>query len=627
MASLQVTLFGGVEARRGDVSLPLRTRKVQALLALLAAHPGERHSRQKLAGLLWGDTTDAIAANNLRQTLFTLRKTLGATAVVECDRSLSLSPDHISVDVADVDRLLADGSDGALRRAAELYRGELAEGLSVDEHAFDDWLRIERERRSAQMLTVLRQLLAAHRDGHDDAGAARLAAQSLSIDPLQEEVHRELMRIHIRQHRRADAIRQYERCAGALSELGTEPEHETTRLYRELMQTPAANDHVDPRASAAEQIDRLKALAETHIGAHAYDDAAAKLHLAMTMATQLPEGERDRRVPRLVIALANALYFMGRYADALELLLGERARVDRLDDPAVSGPYHFLVGRFYSLRGDRPRAQHHAGAAVTAAEQCHDRGTLGRAKFLLAYEGLWTGTLREAVQVGRESVQLLEENQEPWWAATASWVVGMNSAFLGDYPGAMRALQITADTGQALSDDHLSACAAWAMGYVQIRSGDADAGLASSRRALEMSHDHFNTSRALSILGLSHIARGEPGPAIATLERAIVFMKQSGTRQLESLFLTWMADAQRMNGAQDIARQFALDGIAAAVHSQFLIGEASARRALAEIERANGCSDEASAQANVAVAIFQSIGAAHEASQTEELLTAWTRAD
>jgi tetratricopeptide (TPR) repeat protein len=62
----------------------------------------------------------------------------------------------------------------------------------------------------------------------------------LALDPLQEAVHRTLMRLYGRQGRRGAALKQYQVCVGVLRrELGTEPEAETRKLYQELLRRPA----------------------------------------------------------------------------------------------------------------------------------------------------------------------------------------------------------------------------------------------------------------------------------------------------------------------------------------------------------------------------------------------------
>src|SRR5215470_19487896 len=77
MAALVLNLLGGFELRpRGGPLLDLSTKTGQALLAYLALTGGQRHSRDKLAALLWEDRADQQARTSLRQTLAVLRKSL-----------------------------------------------------------------------------------------------------------------------------------------------------------------------------------------------------------------------------------------------------------------------------------------------------------------------------------------------------------------------------------------------------------------------------------------------------------------------------------------------------------------------------------------------------------------------
>ena len=140
MALLSLTLLGGFEARAGSkvVSLP---RKAQALLAYLALDPSSTPSRAKLAALLWSDASDQDARNNLRQVLFRTRHALGrASRVLSIDGDVvGLDLEAVDSDVATLHRLVADGSDQALRTAASLCCGTLLEGCDVAEPVFEEW--------------------------------------------------------------------------------------------------------------------------------------------------------------------------------------------------------------------------------------------------------------------------------------------------------------------------------------------------------------------------------------------------------------------------------------------------------------------------------------------------------
>lgn len=234
---IQLTLLGGFQARL-DSGPPatVPAGKVQALLAYVALPPGRAHPRDLLASLLWGDLAAAEARASLRQALFMLRRVLPGLPLVTDGDTVALDPAAVTVDVAVFERRIAEGTAPALAEAAELYRGDLLAGLAVAEPPFEEWLLGERERLRELALEGLARLLAYHWK----AGAVELAVQTalrlLGLDPLQEPVHRTLMRLHVELGRRGAALRQYQQCVGILQrELGVEPEAETQQLYQEIL--------------------------------------------------------------------------------------------------------------------------------------------------------------------------------------------------------------------------------------------------------------------------------------------------------------------------------------------------------------------------------------------------------
>src|SRR4051794_38564570 len=87
--ALSLCLFGPFEVRVSGEPLPrLRSRKGQWLLALLALRAGAEVERAWLAGLLWPDSSEALAAHSLRTSLADLRRALGR----DSGRLRSLTP-------------------------------------------------------------------------------------------------------------------------------------------------------------------------------------------------------------------------------------------------------------------------------------------------------------------------------------------------------------------------------------------------------------------------------------------------------------------------------------------------------------------------------------------------------
>jgi DNA-binding SARP family transcriptional activator/predicted ATPase len=249
---LRFELLGGFSARL-DAGQPcsLPTRKTQALLAYLALPPGRFHTREKLTALLWGDTAEAQARQSFRQALARIRRAISAGGpeilLAEGD-TVALNPALVSVDAADLEAALTDGSPGALTQAAALYKGDLLDGLAVDETPFEEWRVVERERLRELALEGLAKLLREQLRAEPPEPAIQTALRILGMDPLQEAVHRAVMRLLLKQGRRAAALQQYQVCVNALQhELAVEPEEETRELYREILR---AGSHTPRRPGA-----------------------------------------------------------------------------------------------------------------------------------------------------------------------------------------------------------------------------------------------------------------------------------------------------------------------------------------------------------------------------------------
>lgn len=247
--TLGLDLLGGFSTRP-----PLRfgSRKAEALLAFLALSGGRPQPRDMLAALLWPETTDERARHSLRQALVALRRGLGPSAslLVERGETVMVSPDAVDVDVLKVKALVRRGTAEALTEASTLYRGDLLSGLAMKEPPFEEWLLGERERLRDLLLDGLARLLARQMAADTPDAAVQTASRLLGLDPLQEAVHRTLMRLHARRGRRTEALRQYQDCVTALRrELAVEPERETRELYRSILrEREAVATHPMPAA-------------------------------------------------------------------------------------------------------------------------------------------------------------------------------------------------------------------------------------------------------------------------------------------------------------------------------------------------------------------------------------------
>jgi DNA-binding SARP family transcriptional activator len=147
---------------------------------------------------------------------------------------------NYSLDVADFEKYtqkalakpyhsLTAGEVRQLENAINLYKADLLEGF------FDDWALRERERLYSLELRGLAHLLKYHRRQRDYEKALVYGQKILDLDPLREEIHREMMRLHAANRQRTLALRQYEHCCRILDdELDVGPMAETRTLHDQI---------------------------------------------------------------------------------------------------------------------------------------------------------------------------------------------------------------------------------------------------------------------------------------------------------------------------------------------------------------------------------------------------------
>lgn len=242
MALLRIESLGDLQMRNESGSLVnISAKKSQALLAYLGVKPAQRVSREKVASLLWSSTGPDQARQSLRQTLSTLRKELVAVAphdklLLEESDLLGLNESIVGCDAAAFETLVATGTEEALAKATELYRGDFLDGFSINEERFDQWVLGERDRLHRMSLRAHMALieLQSRRGGLDDAIAT--GQRSLRIDVLQEPVHRALMRMYMQSGDLVNALQQYELLTKVLKrELRVDPDAETRAVHRDIV--------------------------------------------------------------------------------------------------------------------------------------------------------------------------------------------------------------------------------------------------------------------------------------------------------------------------------------------------------------------------------------------------------
>ncbi len=192
-------VLGGFELVVDGRSVPLG-RHTRRLLGYLAV-TGTRTRRDTLVGHLWGWSPQRRASANLRTALWRVRQV-----------------DERIVTASGPDIGLHPGLEVDLARSARRARALLAGGPGPEQGRLDadilpdwdeDWLLLERERHRQLRVHALEALSARLTAGGRFAAAIDAAYEAIAAEPLRESAHAVLIRAHLAEGNRAEAIRQF----------------------------------------------------------------------------------------------------------------------------------------------------------------------------------------------------------------------------------------------------------------------------------------------------------------------------------------------------------------------------------------------------------------------------------
>ncbi len=224
--------------------LLLTRRKVTALLAYLAV-TSRKHSRDFLAEMFYPGHDRERAYSDLRNTLTMLRGAIGEDRLETGRDGVSLSRrTRVWIDLEELRALSGPGKKGSeedLEKAAALIRGPFLAGFYLkDCPGFEEWQNTQAEALRVEEAGILGGLLGVLERRREYSEAVGVCRRLLSLDTLDEDMHRRLMHLYWLAGHRSAALAQYERCRELLrKELGVNPGEETEHLLQELKNGPS----------------------------------------------------------------------------------------------------------------------------------------------------------------------------------------------------------------------------------------------------------------------------------------------------------------------------------------------------------------------------------------------------
>ncbi len=235
----------GVESLEGPIGGAWLDQRAGQLLKYLVAERRRAVAVDEIGESIWPGSNYAVGAS-VRYYVHTLRRTLEpqrgsrepSAFIVSRGGAYGLALDHVDVDADDFEAHVRTGlaaPDTSLQAAADdLERGlALYSGDFLTELPYADWAMPERHRLHELACMGLRRLSSIRLELRLFDGAANALERLATLQPFDEDVHRQLMELDIKRGRRSDAVRRYAALRSRLwRTFGHEPDFTLADLVR-----------------------------------------------------------------------------------------------------------------------------------------------------------------------------------------------------------------------------------------------------------------------------------------------------------------------------------------------------------------------------------------------------------
>ncbi len=261
-AIVDILLLGPLQIRCDGIAIRLTGAKDSAFVSALASTPTLRLPRDRLAGLLWENSSERRARDSLKQSLLRLRRRLapfGADVLCSDRTAIWFNRSRIRVDASEQEALLAASNLKSVEKAMNLRRGVFLEGQAPIGQDYDGWLHAERTRLDRLYVDALLGMMKQAEQTGRSERALELAQRILSADKENERAARCMMRVLSQNGDRRAALMLYESLRQRLNDdFAISPQPATVDLYNAIRTPPGrtqeAQDHKALNQVSQEQL-------------------------------------------------------------------------------------------------------------------------------------------------------------------------------------------------------------------------------------------------------------------------------------------------------------------------------------------------------------------------------------
>lgn len=229
-----------------DITNLISSKGIGILAYLLSKRRGTKVYREKISALFWSESDDKSAKYNLRYTLWSIKKILKDhniknNIIITKDKSYCFIDKEADLE-CDLEKFkiraeeILNGNFKNTENFIKLYNDKFLQGIQIkNNRELDDWIIYQMEKLQRIYLSCLKKLSENFYNTGQYKKGIEYLEQILFMNPLDEEIHRNLIKLYYASGNRVAAMKQYEKCINILrNELNISPMEETTRLYKNV---------------------------------------------------------------------------------------------------------------------------------------------------------------------------------------------------------------------------------------------------------------------------------------------------------------------------------------------------------------------------------------------------------
>jgi class 3 adenylate cyclase/tetratricopeptide (TPR) repeat protein len=288
----------------------------------------------------------------------------------------------------------------------------------------------------------------------------------------------------------------------------------------------------------------------------ANNEALTYFNDALHTLDLLPDTESNRlhRIDA-VIEQAEVKFALGQHAEHIEALDQIAGLVDQADDPRRRATWHYWRGFLGILTGGQPDiAIDHCNLAAKLAADAGLDEIKADAESCLAEIYLFTGRLRETIEVGERALASFEALGNLWWACRTIWRLNPAAMALGEWEASFSYCRRALQYGEVLGDLRIKVVGLWRMGATYVYQGDPQTAVQYCDEALALGALPFDAAMAKAVRGYAKIKLGLDDAGITDLSECVTWFEKSRLRYTNARYSLLLAEGLLRRGDRSAAR-------------------------------------------------------------------------